>query len=194
MLFSDATVQSLREGKLAVIPTDTLYGIVCSARDKEAVEKLYRIRGRDVSKPCIILLADISGLEEFGIVLSKTDEKVLNERWPGKVSVVFDCAFEYAEEWAYLHRGIKTLAFRVPDDEGLRSLLRSTGPLLAPSANTEGQPPAHTIAEARAFFDDQIAVYVDDGYRDSLPSTVARLRNGVWEMLREGAVKLISST
>ncbi|MDO8566228.1 MAG: L-threonylcarbamoyladenylate synthase [Candidatus Moranbacteria bacterium] len=190
MLFSDATIRSLREGKLTVIPTDTLYGIVCSARDKEAVEKLYRIRGRDTTKPCIILLADISGLREFGIVLSKTDEKVLNEHWPGKVSVVFDCAFEYAEAWAYLHRGTKTLAFRVPDDEELQSLLRSIGPLLAPSANMEGQSPAHTVADAKAFFGDQITVYVDGGYRDSLPSTVARLRNGVWEVLREGATEL----
>lgn len=190
MLFSDALVQSLREGKLAVIPTDTLYGIVCSARDKEAVDKLYRIRGRDVSKPCIILLADISGLEEFGIVLSKTDENILNERWPGKVSVVFDCASEYAEEWAYLHRGTKTLAFRIPDDEELRTLLRNTGPLVAPSANKEGRPPAHTIADAKAFFGDRIAVYVDGGYCDSLPSTVARLRNGVWEVLRQGETAL----
>lgn len=189
MLFSDALVQSLRKGKLAVIPTDTLYGIVCSARDKETVDKLYHIRGRDVSKPCIILLADISGLEEFGIALSKTDEKVLNERWPGKVSVVFDCLDEN-EKWSYLHRGTETLAFRVPDDEELRNLLRNTGPLLAPSANMEGQLPAHTIAVAKAFFGDHITIYVDGGYRDSLPSTVARLRNGVWEVLREGAVGL----
>ena len=188
MLFSDDIISSLRAGKLAVIPTDTLYGIVCSARDKEAVEKLYRIRGRHETKPCIILIADISGLEEFGITLSEADEKALSQVWPGKVSVAFDCAFENAEEWNYLHRGTKALAFRIPDDEELRTLLRNTGPLSAPSANPEGKSPAHTVAEAKSYFGDQVVIYVDGGYRDSFPSTVARLHNGVWEVLREGAV------
>jgi len=75
MIFSREVAEALQKGELVVIPTDTLYGIVCSARDKEAVEKLYRIRGRDAAKPCIILIADISGLKEFGIVLSEADRK-----------------------------------------------------------------------------------------------------------------------
>ena len=188
MIFSREVAEALQKGELVVIPTDTLYGIVCSARDKEAVEKLYRIRGRDAAKPCIILIADISGLEEFGIILSETDRKALSKIWPGKVSVVFDCPME---KWAHLHRGgTKTLAFRVPDDEGLRNLLRNTGPLSAPSANPEGKSPAHTIAEAKSYFGDQVSIYVDGGYRDSLPSTVARLRDGAWEVLREGDQKL----
>lgn len=187
MLFSDATVQSLQKGELAVLPTDTMYGIVCSVRDREAVERLYVLRGRDVSKPCIILIADISGLKEFGIVLNTPDEETLNKHWPGKVSVVFDCP---DEKWNYLHRGTRTLAFRIPDDVDLRNLLRTTGPLLAPSANPEGKPPAYIIAEAKNYFADQVAIYVDGGYRGDLPSTVARLRSGVWEVLREGAVAL----
>ena len=188
MLFSDDVISSLQLGKLAVIPTDTLYGIVCSARDKEAVEKLYHLRGRDAAKPCIILIADISGLKEFGIVLSEADAKTLHKVWPGKVSVVFDCL---GDEWVHLHRGgTKTLAFRVPDDEGLRNLLHNTGPLSAPSANLEGQPPAHTTAEAKNSFGDQVALYVDGGHRESLPSTVARLHDGVWKVLRQGEIIL----
>lgn len=186
MIFSSEVAEALQKGELVVIPTDTLYGIVGSARDKEAVERLYTLRGRDKSKPCIILIPDISGLEEFGIVLIEADEEALNKIWPGKVSVVFDCV---DEKWSYLHRGAKTLAFRVPDNEELRNLLRNTRPLVAPSANPQGQPAAHTIEEAKNYFGDRITLYVDGGYRDSLPSTVARLRNGAWEVLREGAVK-----
>lgn len=187
MLFSEELIRSLRAGQLAIMPTDTLYGIVCAARLPEAVERLYRIRGRDAAKPCILLINDISALGEFGIVLDDTDKKALEKVWPGKVSVVFDCP---DDRWEYLHRGMGTLAFRVPDDEELRILLRNTGPLLAPSANTEGRPPAHTLSEAKNYFGDQVEVYVDGGHRKSLPSTVARLRSGVWEVLREGAVKL----
>jgi L-threonylcarbamoyladenylate synthase len=192
MLFSDATVQSLRKGELAVLPTDTMYGIVCAAPIREAVEKLYRARQRAPVKPCIILIADISDLREFGIVPSAVDIEVLKRHWPGKVSVVFDCPDEN-EKWEYLHRGMKTLAFRVPDDEELRNLLCTAGPLLAPSANKEGCLPAHTLAEAKDYFGDQVSVYVDGGYREGLSSTVARLRSGVWEVLREGAVALALS-
>lgn len=187
MFFSDEVIQSLQKGSIAVIPTDTLYGIVCSARDEQAVENLYTVRGRDVSKPCIILIPDISSLQEFGTILSDTDAKMLQQHWPGKVSVVFDCV---DEKWTYLHRGMKTLAFRVPDDEDLRNLLHKTGPLLAPSANIQSQLPAHTVAEAKNYFGNQVTIYADGGYLESLPSTVARLQRGVWEVLREGAVKL----
>lgn len=189
MLFSDAIIRSLQKGELAVLPTDTVYGIVCTALVRETVEKLYHVRGRSATKPCIVLIADISDLQEFGIVPSEVDTEILERHWPGKVSVVFDCPDEN-KKWEYLHRGTETLAFRIPLDEGLRNLLRNTGPLLAPSANGEGQPPAHTLAEAKEYFGDQVAIYADGGYRESLPSTVARLRNGVWEVLREGAVVL----
>lgn len=187
MLFSDDVILSLQSGKLVVIPTDTLYGIVCSARDKEAVERLYVLRGRDESKPCIILIADISDLQEFGIALNGTDTEILRQHWPGKVSVVFDCSDE-DEKWTYLHRDTQTLAFRIPDDVDVRNLLHKTGPLLAPSANIQGRPSAHTVLEAKNYFGNQVTMYVDGGYRESLPSTVARLRDGTWEVLRQGEV------
>lgn len=192
MIFSQEAVDAIQSGELAIIPTDTLYGIVCQAGSAEAVGKLYLARGRDRDKPCITLLSDISELSMFGIELSDTDRESLQKVWPGKVSVVFgrSGSVQSLEKWAYLHRGTKTLAFRVPDDAGLLELLRQTGPLLAPSANIQGKDPAHTVAEAKEYFADSVAIYVDGGYRDSLPSTVARLSGGGWQTLREGAVKL----
>ena len=187
MLFSEIVVQSLREGHLAVIPTDTLYGIVCLARSPEAVAELYRVRGRNPDKPCIILIDDISALLHFGIALTDADTQALKDVWPGKVSVVFDCP---NPEYRYLHRGTKTLAFRLPADNELRTLLRNTGPLLAPSANPEGRPPAHTALEAKRYFGNQVAAYADGGYRESLPSTVARLQNDGWKILRQGETNL----
>lgn len=187
MVFSPEVAEALQKGNLVVIPTDTLYGIVSSACDREAVEKLYALRGRNENKPCILLIADIANIGEFGIFPSEIDTEMLKRHWPGKISAVFDCA---DEKWEYLHRGTETLAFRVPDNDELRNLLRNTGPLLAPSANIQGQPAAQTIAEAKDYFGDRVSVYVDGGRLESLPSTVARLRDGAWEILRKGAVKL----
>lgn len=187
MVFSPEVREALQQGNLAVIPTDTLYGIVCMARSRKVVEKLYRIRGRDQNKPCILLIGDITALKEFDIVLNAKERALLEQHWPGPLSVVFDCP---GSRWEFLHRGSETLAFRIPHDEELRMFLSTTGPLLCPSANKQGEPPARTVEEARCSFGEQVAVYVEGGRREGHPSTVARLKNGAWEVLRAGAAIL----
>lgn len=169
------------------MPTDTLYGVVASAMDAAAVERVYRVRGRDEGKPCIVLIGDIDALERFGIVLGERMRSMLEEVWPGKVSVILPCP---DERFAYLHRGTGTIAFRVPDVPALRGLLRKTGPLIAPSANPQGKPPAKTIAEAKNYFGDTVDFYIDGGTLDSEPSTVVRFIDGKLSVVREGAVEI----
>lgn len=177
----------LKNGEIGVIPTDTLYGLIASAMDPEAVERIYRVRGRDEGKPCIALISDQSDIERFfGLSLSGLATK-LAEMWPGKVSVILPCP---DAKWAYLHRGTKTIAFRVPDKSDLRELLRETGPLIAPSANPQGMPPAKTIEEAEGYFGDDADFYVDGGTLDSEPSTVVRFTDGKLSVVRKGAVKI----
>lgn len=181
---SVATV--LKEGGIAVIPTDTLYGVAGSALRPETVERVYRVRRRDSGKPMIVLVANIHDVSSFDIELTREQRIVLENLWPGKVSIALPCV---SDRLAYLHRGTGALAFRLPDDDGLRALLNETGPLVAPSANIQGEPPATTINEARAYFGDQVEAYVDDGKLASEPSTVVRLeKNGRMIILRPGAV------
>lgn len=137
-----------KKAMVGVIPTDTVYGIVASARIPEAVERVYALRNRDGDKPCIILLAERKDLGEFGVTPEmKLD--FLNKHWPGAVSVLFPCE---DDRFFFLHRGIQALAFRVPDNEWLRNVLRKTGPLIAPSANSQGKPAAKSIDEAEQVF------------------------------------------
>ncbi|MBP9751894.1 MAG: threonylcarbamoyl-AMP synthase [Candidatus Moranbacteria bacterium] len=177
----------LKKGDIGILPTDTLYGLVASALDREAVELVYRVRGRDEGKPCIVLISDQSDIERFfGLSLSGLATK-LAEMWPGKVSVILPCP---DAKWAYLHRGTETVAFRVPDRSELRELLRKVGPLIAPSANPQGMPPAKTIEEAEEYFGSDADFYVDAGMLDSEPSTVVRFMDGKLSVVREGAVKI----
>ncbi len=172
----------LDNGALAVIPTDTLYGLVCSALNPDAVEYLYATRQRDTSKPCIILLASATDLPLFDISLSPAMQAQLDAYWPGPTSVILPCA---SPKWRYLHRGADSLAFRVPDSPDLINLLSQTGPLLAPSANPEGNPPATTIAAAQQYFGAQVHSYVDAGRLERPPSRLVRLRgDGSVEVLR----------
>lgn len=177
--------QKIASGGIGVIPTDTLYGVVASALSKETVERVYAVRGRPPEKPCIILLPDIDSLAQFDIVPTDIERTFLEKYWPGAVSVVLPCPLE---KWAYLHRGTETLAFRVPGDEVLRAWLRETGPIIAPSANPEGKPPARTREEAEKYFADTIDFCIDGGALEGAPSTLVSLREGKISVLREGVV------
>jgi L-threonylcarbamoyladenylate synthase len=189
----DKVVDKLKHGKVGILPTDTLYGIVGSALSKDAVRRIYSLRRRNNKKPMIILIGSVSDLETFGIELTPHIKKVLKEIWLGKVSIIMPIARhrKFLTKFSYLHRGTKTLAFRLPGKTsfGLDGLLRKTGPLVAPSANFEGEPPAKTIRAARRYFGDKADFYFDVGRLDSKPSTIIEIKDGYITILRKGAVK-----
>ena len=165
-------INTLKADKVAVMPTDTIYGIVCRALNESAVKRIYDIRKRAPEKPCIILIGDLAELEGFSIKLSQAQKSKLKEYWPGPVSVILDCL---DDKFSYLHRGTKGLAFRIPAEPSLRNMLIHAGPLLAPSANTEGMPPAKNIIEAKNYFGATVDIYVDGGDITSEPSRIIQL-------------------
>jgi len=181
------TISILKNGGVGVLPTDTLYGIVGSALSKRAVLRIYKLRRRDPKKPMIILIGSLDDLKLFGVKLDKAAKKFLREFWPGKISVVLPCPYD---KFSYLHRGTKTLAFRLPKLKWLRVVLEKTGPLVAPSANQEGLKPAKTAKEAREYFGDEVDFYIKKGRLVSLPSTLIAFKNGEAVVLRRGAAKI----
>lgn len=183
---------TLQSGGIGVLPTDTIYGIVGSAFMPKTVEHVYRLRKRNFKKPMIVLISDMHDVMRFGIALDARTKSILKKVWPGKVSVVLPVGARNGSrrKFRYLHRGTGTIAFRMPKPTSLRALLRATGPLVAPSANFEGKPPALTIREAKKYFKDDLAFYIDIGKMNSKPSTLIAIRRGKAVVLREGAVRI----
>lgn len=142
-------------GHLVVARTDTIYGVLARAADEAAVARLYHVKSRSPDKACIVLVVDVGDIPG----LSRGQQELylaLHADRPTTVITAAADAFPHA-----VHNG-STLAFRLVGGE-LAALIRQTGPLLAPSANPEGLPPATTIDEAEAYFGDRVAVYVDGG-------------------------------
>ncbi len=181
----------LQRSGIAVIPTDTIYGIVTRACDRKAVMRLYRLRRQTARKPFIILIDHIARLREFGIHTTLVQKQFLEKVWPGKVSVVLPCK---AKKFAYLHLGTGTLAFRLPHSRRLQALLKKTGPLVAPSANPEGGKPAETITEAKNYFGSRVDAYVGAGRLQGKPSTIISLLGSFPKVLRKGAVRVTLPT
>ncbi|MDQ5971113.1 MAG: L-threonylcarbamoyladenylate synthase [Patescibacteria group bacterium] len=167
----------LNDGGVIVAPTDTLYGILTRALDKKAVERIYKIKGRDATKPFIILVTKIDDLKKFGIT---ADSNV----FVPKVSVIVACS---NKKLTYLHRGKNSLAFRMigKRNKNLYNLIMKTGPLVAPSANPQGLSPSKTITEAKKYFESKIDLYINGGTRNSKPSTIISLIGGKIKILRK---------
>lgn len=180
-----AVVETLQQpGSIAVIPTDTVYGVVARAADQAAVKRLYALKHRE-GKPGTLIAANIDQLVELGI--PRRYLTAVEQFWPGAVSVVIACE----PTLDYLTQGRRTLAVRLPDDAALQAILSQTGALMTSSANRPGEPPATTIAEAKAYFADQVDYYHDGGDRSGRqPSTVIRIIDDAIEVLRPGAVPI----
>ena len=167
-------IETLNNGGVAVMRTDTIYGIVARADDEQAVEKVYSAKGRDPQKSCIILIANRN--QAYGDM----NDIEYDNSTPTSILV------ESPEAPEWLLRANSLLAYRIPNNASLVAILEKTGPLIAPSANREGEPPACTIDEARAVFGDTVDIYADGGTvpEDTPPSRLIRYNDGIVERLR----------
>lgn len=172
-------------GEIAVIPTDTVYGVVARAADTRSVARLYELKHRE-RKPGTLVAANTDQLVDLGI--ERYHLTPAETFWPGAVSVVTPCD----DNLFYIHQGVGSLAIRIPNDPWLLDLLRQTGPLLTSSANQPGEPPATTVAEAKAYFGNDVNWYEDGGVVNREPSTVIKIVDNIIEVLRAGAVKIQS--
>jgi len=181
-------INVLNKGGVAVLPTDTIFGIVARAMDKKAVEKVYKVKGRAPKKPCIILITKISDLEKFGVNNSTilTNFRIIKSLWISKrraVSIIFPLEKKFYKQFRYLHRGTNSLAFRLVSKENkrhknLHAIISKTGSLIAPSANPEGLAPAKNITEAKKYFKDKVDLYLSSKKQKTKPSKIVSLVSG----------------
>ncbi len=174
-------VDLIKKGEVVVIPTDTIYGIVGLATNKDVVERIYSLKKRNSKKPLIVLISSVSNLKIFKIKTTSEQEEVLKNVWPGKVSVLFECL---GDEFYYLHRGTNKIAFRLPKKEELVNFIKKSGPIVAPSANTENNAPAKNIKEAKKYFEDNV-FYVDGGEVKGSPSKIIDITGNCVKIIRK---------
>lgn len=174
----------LKQGKVGVIPTDTIYGLATLASNEEGVSRVYRLKKRE-KKLGTFIAANVEQLLALG--LDEESLRAIAHLWPNPISVVVPLK----ERQSFLDLGKGSLAVRIPKDDGLLQLLECTGALVTSSANLFDQPPANNIEEAQAYFGEGVDFYVDVGpLQGRPPSTIAKIEDGKFEVLRQGAVIL----
>lgn len=175
----------LMNGGVGVMPTDTVYGLVARAHDKDAVARLYALKSRD-HKPGTVIAASTQQLLDLGI--SEEHINKVKQWWPNPLSV----ETPLGPELSYLHQDTGRQGFRVVADENLRAILEHTGPLVTSSANKPGEAGSVNVGQAWDYFQGTIDFYVDGGdLSGRAPSTIIRITDaGNIEVIREGAVKI----
>ena len=184
----DAATSALARGELALIPTDTVYGVAADAFTPAAVSRLLAAKNRGRSMPVPVLIGEASTLAGLVVTVPPVAHRLAEEFWPGGLTLVVEHAPSLAWD---LGDAEGTVAVRLPADDVARELLRRTGPLAVSSANRSGRPAATNAEEAVAQLGERAAVALDAGARTgNAPSTIVDCTVPTPRVLRIGAISL----
>ncbi|PKP32415.1 MAG: threonylcarbamoyl-AMP synthase [Bacteroidetes bacterium HGW-Bacteroidetes-16] len=179
------SVELLRKGKVLLTPTDTIWGISCDATNAKAVQRIFKIKGREESKSMIILLETVEKLEKYlKNVPPLAYDLLANSRSP--LTIVYSGAKNLAKN-VIAKDG--TIAIRIVSGEYCAEVLRLLDrPLVSTSANLAGQPTATLFEDINPAIIHQVD-YVVEAFRDRVrsvkPSTIIKLdENGLFKVLR----------
>lgn len=171
----------LAGGGVAVFPADTVYGLACDPHSPAAVERLYALKGRPADKPAAIMMFSVAALPPLGPRTTAAARALL----PGALTLLVDDP----DVRFPLAGGGATLGLRVPDVPLLADV---RVPLLQSSANFAGGADARHLEDVPDEIRDGADLVIDGGELPGTPSTVVDLtryeRDGVWRIVREGAV------
>ena len=181
-----AAVAALRLGGLAVLPTDTVYGLAADAFSPPAVARLLEAKGRSRSMPTPVLVPALRTLDGLVDVVPTSARTLAEAFWPGGLTLVLRHAASLSWD---LGETKGTVALRMPLDAVALAVLQETGPLAVSSANRSGLPPATDAAEAARQLGTAVEVYLDGGPSgEPVPSTIVDCTGAIPTMLRVGAL------
>jgi tRNA threonylcarbamoyl adenosine modification protein (Sua5/YciO/YrdC/YwlC family) len=186
----EAASLAIQRGGLAVIPTDTVYGIAADAFDADAVRDLLAAKGRGRDMPPPVLVSAATTLDALAVRVPAYARALVEEFWPGPLTIV--CHAQPSLQWD-LGDTRGTVATRMPDHEVALEILERTGPLAVSSANRTGMPAATDPDEAEEMLGDAVDVLVDAGPSPSevpIASTIVDVTGPRPRLLRQGALAL----
>lgn len=176
--------KTLRAGNIVVFPTDTVYGMLADATNTHAVQKVFEMKKRPVSKALPLFVKSIGEAKKLAYIDSK-QEKFLRNHWPGSTTVVLR-----RKQSRMTLYGVKkdTIALRIPKYKPLQALLKNLSfPVSATSANLAGQSPARTFREVLKQFHTQKSrpdFFVNGGILKGNPSAIVDLTVFPYKTLR----------
>lgn len=181
-----SAVSAVKDGRLVVLPTDTVYGVGADAFDPAAVTALLAAKGRGRDMPVPVLVGSWQTIDGLAFAVPEAARELIHAFWPGALSIVVQQAPSL--QWD-LGEGRGKVMVRMPLHPVAIELLREVGPMAVSSANISGRPPAITADDARSQLGELVGVYLDAGpSQQQAASTIIDLTGPTPHILREGPV------
>ena len=157
----EAAVQCLRNGGVAAIPTDTLYGLAADAFNAEAIERVFAIKERPEGMALPVLLSDVEQLPSVVSFVPDAVARLVDAYWPGPLTLILERNEALPPR---LTAGGATVAVRVPAHPAPRELARMLGrPVTGTSANISGAPDPKTPDELREQVGERVDCLIEEG-------------------------------
>lgn len=153
--------EQLGRGNVIALPTDTVYGVACSANDVQAIQKLYELKDRDAEKPVAICVSSIDQLRHYGNA-SHLPTQLLRQLLPGAVTVVLNKSSNLTNP--YLNPGIAKIGIRIPDYEFIQRVSAAfVAPIALTSANKSGEKSTLEVSEFSELWP-KLGAIIDGGH------------------------------
>ncbi len=179
--------EAIKQGKLVLFPTETVYGIGADALNEAAVKKIYEAKGRASDNPLIAHISSLEMLKRLVENVGEIEKRLIDKFWPGPLTIVFKKR-EIVPN--IITGGLDTVAIRMPSSIIARKLIEYSGcPVAAPSANISGKPSGTLIEDIVDELDGKVEYIIDSGKVEiGVESTVVRVVDNVVHILRPGKI------
>lgn len=179
--------KSIREGKLVIFPTETVYGVGANALDSKAVDSIFVAKGRANDNPLIVHIADLSMLDELVMEISPLEKKLIDSFMPGPFTLILKKKNVIPSN---VSANLDTVGIRMPQNKIAHDLIKKAGvPIAAPSANISSRPSGTKISDIKDEFNNKVDIIIDGGETSvGLESTVVKVIEGIPTILRPGKI------
>lgn len=177
----------IRRGGTVAFPTETVYGLGADALNPEAVQNIFKAKGRPLDNPLIVHIAYIEQLHDIVKDIPKGARDLIDTFWPGPLTLIFKRKDIVPDVTTC---GLDTVAVRMPDNPVALALIKEAGtPIAAPSANLSGRPSPANAEHVISDLDGRIDCIIDGGPADiGVESTVLDVTSRIPVVLRPGGI------
>ncbi len=182
------TLEALALGGLAILPTETVYGLAAPADNKASIDRIYTLKGREFDKPLALCVENIKMAESYGFMRGLAAE-LAQEFWPGPLSLIVKAKGSKLDDRLYgrNNNGRKTISLRCPEADWLKSL--GGMPLALTSANPSGQDAPTNVEQASAYIGDGVdAILSGPPCAVGVSSTIFAIDGREATILRQGSL------
>ena len=182
----NSLVSILNNGGIAVIPTDTVYGLVGDATNENVIKKIFLIKQRENSKPLLILISNFDMLKKYVKNISSLELGIINKFWPGPLTIIFQNKKNLSD---VLTANKSEIAIRMPNDERLLDLINKLDePIIATSANIAHKKTITSIDLLEDKIKNNVDYIYDGGFLEDNPSAIIKVIDNKVIIVRDGII------